>query len=463
MDVVIYVRISKDADGDEHGVNTQEDICRKYCARRGLKVVAVLPDNDLSASSGVARPRYQQALDMVASGQVKGVVVRRADRFVRQPRAMEDVIDHFEKHGASLMCVEGDLDLSTPQGRMVGRMLGAAAKNEMEVKASRQRDAAAAAARKGQRRSGCNRPFGYQADHVTPDENEQAAVVSACKAVLGGSNLAEVARQWNADGLKPPQSSKWTRQGVRKVLMNPMICALPTYHGEIITLDEGATVDWKPLVTEEVWIAVKGKLEVPARTGAKGVRTLLGGLAKCRCGNTVTAMKSHHGTGIYRCNPESRTADGSHVYRKADDVEAYIEGLVILRFQQDDAADLVVTPQNVDVGALRTKAAAIRVNLDVLASDMVTGVITRSQMLAASAMANKALADIDSQIAEASKGSVLTEMIVAEHAGDTWGKLDLARQRAIISALMDITLLSTGKGSRGFDPGSVQIAWKVAA
>ena len=39
-----------------------------------------------------------------------------------------------------------------------------------------------------------------------------------------------------------------------------------------------------------------------------GVRTLLGGLALCQCGNTVQGAINATGKHVYRCNPDARAA-----------------------------------------------------------------------------------------------------------------------------------------------------------
>ncbi|MGH3820493.1 MAG: recombinase family protein, partial [Pseudonocardiaceae bacterium] len=75
-------------------------------------VAEVYVDNDVSAYSGKPRPAWQQ---------------------------LEDVIDLADKHGIELATVTGEVDLSNPTGRLVARMLGAAARHEAEHKAQRQK------------------------------------------------------------------------------------------------------------------------------------------------------------------------------------------------------------------------------------------------------------------------------------------------------------------------------------
>jgi hypothetical protein len=78
---------------------------------------------------------------------------------------------------------------------------------------------------------------------------------------------------------------------------------------------------------------------------------------------------------------------GGHVARLAAPVEDFIERLVIARLSRPDAADLVTVPAGgPDVAALREEAAAIRHNLEEMAADRALSLMTRAQMLAATAL-----------------------------------------------------------------------------
>ncbi len=74
---IVYTRISQDQAADQHGVINQLAAREKHAASRRWNVIARLADNDVSASSG-------------------------AD--------LKYVIEIFEKAGARLASVEGDLD-----------------------------------------------------------------------------------------------------------------------------------------------------------------------------------------------------------------------------------------------------------------------------------------------------------------------------------------------------------------
>jgi DNA invertase Pin-like site-specific DNA recombinase len=461
---VIYVRESMDVWQDARAVARFEQECRRLCAARGLTVIKVLRDNDVRASTRNQGAGYEQVLRMLAARETDYVVIPVVDRFFRNLRDLEDVIDICLATGAALVAASGEIDLSHDQGRLVARLLTSVAKAETERKGARHRAANEQAARAGRPRTGAPRPFGYQADHVTPHPAEAAAVAEACQALLGGGTLSGVMREWTAQGLRPPQAGtkratrEWTRTSIRTILLNPRIAGLSAYRGEIV-----GTGQWEPLVDEPSWRAVRAILEDPGRKPPHGVRTLLGGLARCGCGNVVTGMPSHTGHRIYRCAPPGRDQAyaGGHVARQAAPVEEFIKKLVVARLSRPDAAGLVVVPEGgPDVGALRQEAAVIRINLDQMAADRALGLITRAQLIAATGQGTARLNQLAGQLAEAARENVLAPLIAADNAAAAWAALDLARQRAIITTLMTITFHSPGRGARrGFDPATVQITW----
>ncbi|HVB44690.1 MAG TPA: recombinase family protein [Streptosporangiaceae bacterium] len=465
---LIYTRISKDKLGEGHGVANQLADLEKRARARGWTVVYRLSDNDIGVTrkdptaAGRHRPGWAEALRLVDAGAVDVVLCWRWDRALREPLDLEYLIPRFDKAGVRFAEADGIIDLGTDSGRLAARILIAVAKAEQERKSERQRLANEAAAVRGKRRLGTPRPFGYCEDRVTAHPAEGPAVAQACAVVLGGGTLSAVMREWTKAGVRPVQSRSgrgWTRQSIRVILMNPRIAGLSAYRGEIV-----GTGRWEPLVSEETWRAVRGVLDDPSRKPQHGVRTLLGGLALCPCGNVVTGMPSHTGHHIYRCAPASKNQSwrGGHVARLAAPVEDFIARLVIGRLSRPDAADLVTVPEGgPDVAALREESAAIRRNLEDLAADRALGLVSRAQMLAATERGNVRLGEIGTDLDAAARENVLAPLAAAENAAAVWEDLDLARQRAVIKTLMSVTLCSPGKGARrAFDPGTVQVAWR---
>jgi site-specific DNA recombinase len=93
MRAAVYLRISRDDDGNELGVDRQKPPCLKLAEAKGAEVVRIFVDNDLSAYSGKHRPEYEAMLQWVRDGKLDMLIAWDADRFTRQPRENEDLID----------------------------------------------------------------------------------------------------------------------------------------------------------------------------------------------------------------------------------------------------------------------------------------------------------------------------------------------------------------------------------
>ncbi len=83
----IYVRISRDREGLEAGVDRQEADCRKLAEARGWEVAGVYSDNDVSATDRrKLRKAYRQLLADLAAGRIDAIVTYSSSRLYRRPR-----------------------------------------------------------------------------------------------------------------------------------------------------------------------------------------------------------------------------------------------------------------------------------------------------------------------------------------------------------------------------------------
>lgn len=124
-------------------------------------------DNDLVRLLRQATPLLLQVLDGLRSGEFDVVLAWHTDRPHRNLSELEEFIDVCDCGAVKIATVQaGDLDLATPSGRMVARMLGSAAGYESEHKADRNRRKALESADAG-KVGGGTRPYGYNADWRT--------------------------------------------------------------------------------------------------------------------------------------------------------------------------------------------------------------------------------------------------------------------------------------------------------
>jgi DNA invertase Pin-like site-specific DNA recombinase len=468
---VIYARISHDPDKDKHedgGASIERQIkhCDMLAAAREWELIREpLIDNDRSAFSGKARPRFTELMGMMARKEIDAVLVWHIDRLCCRMDELVDIAKVCLNSKIKIATVHGDFDFSSPVGKLFATILIAVAEYERAHKGTRQVAAYEQLAEMGHRHYG-PRSFGYtngkKADdtarhgqrfilEIEPDE--AAAIAWAAQHVIAGGSIAEVMREWTRRGVSPTRSGRrWTRSSVLTILRNPAIAGLRAHNGVIVGAGQ-----WEPVISEQMWRGVQAVLASPERKRVRGTRTLLGGLGLCQCGNVLQGAVTPKGKHVYRCNRATRgDRPGPHCLRDAAAVDNRVTVAIIARLAQPDLVELT-RPAAPDLAALHTEATAIRENLDSLAADRALGLITRSQMLTASVRANERLDEIEAKLAAASADNVLAPFSSAESAQEVWHSLDLSRQRAVIDALCEsITILASGPGRR-FDADTIQI------
>ena len=127
---------------------------------------------------------------------------------------------------------------------------------------------------------------------------------------------------------------------------------------------------------------------------------------------------------------------------------------VLEALSRPEIADLISPPPHVDTAGLRAEAAAIRANLDEMAADRAVGLVSRSQMIAASERGNARLAEIAADLATTAGKGALVPFARGQAARDVWDGLDLSRRREVIRALTTVTLHPAGRGARSYDLAS---------
>ncbi len=465
-----YARISYDKAGDEHGVANQLADQARLAEIRGFTITRTESDNDISALTGKHRPGYEALMAAVRRGEIDVILVFQTSRFWRNRSERAAGIEILRKAGVSLIATKGpSLDMSTAYGRAMAGLLGEFDTMESEVKAERQQLANSEDAKAGKPRKGMPRPFGWQAGRAAADPAEAAAVLDGSRAILTGGTITGVAREWDRRGLRPHQAPfgplrehPWTCASVRQILRNPRNAGISTYYG-----DEVGQGTWEPLVPEETWRAVVAVLGDKGRKPTQGVRTMLGGIGLCRCGNYIVGSHSANGRPSYRCNQDSRNGrPGPHVGVIAAGVDEHVGALVVARLSEPGAAGLLAPAAgDGNAGALHDEAVSLRARLARLGELYMDGKITEQDMVSGRGRGEQRLAEVEEQLAGLGRESVLAPLIAARNIAAAWEGLGTDRRRAVVDALMTVTLYPSGRGARKFDPGKVLppgrgIVWK---
>jgi DNA invertase Pin-like site-specific DNA recombinase len=162
--------------------------------RRGWDV-DVVADEGLSAKD-LDRPGLQAALARLDQGEADVLVAVRLDRFSRDLHDFSGLMKRADREGWRLLCLDPDVDTSTPYGRMFQQLMAAVAELERQLIGQRTREALAQLKAQGV-------PLGTQTAH--PDEVLLRVLADRAE----GKSYARIARDLNAEGITTVRGGQW--------------------------------------------------------------------------------------------------------------------------------------------------------------------------------------------------------------------------------------------------------------
>ncbi len=446
---------------DEAGVDRQEKDCRARAKRDGYDVVGVYCDLATSAYKARIRPEYERMLADVEAGLIDVIIVYSADRLYRRLADLEQLVRALDNRVQVVALQSGDIDLSTADGRMLARMLGAAAQRESEKMAERISRAAMERAYNGTVTDGYDY-FGYcnGGRDIVPVEAE--AIRSAVERVLNeGTALNQIAKDWQAAGIG---HSGVRGEGVHRVLRRPDLAGLSQYKGKIV----GKLVDHPAIITPEQHYAIVAFLNQPGRRCGVGKpsTSLLGEIMTCdHCDQPLAAQSRRVGGGprspkrripIYGCR------DGGS-RRDREPVDAAITELVLAYLAKNAGAlRKPVKKGSGSTSAAASEAQALRDKLAqmpaLLAGD--TAMSPADYGAAVNALRDR-LHVVESQLAVTSATPAAASLIVHNDIRAAWNDLDMPTRRTIIREL--IAEIRVGRNPRYAPPmDNITVTWATS-
>lgn len=456
------------------GVDRQEQSCRALAASRGWEVVEVIAENDTSATKG-RRKKYEAMIADAKAGHYDVIIGWAVDRITRSPREVEDLISMSESTGVLVATVSGDLDLTTDQGRLVGRILGNVARAEIEAKTRRMKAAYRQAAQDGEQpRTRC---YGYRADGtVEPDE---ADVVRDCYArFVAGQGAWSITRWLNEAGHTNTKGEPWSYRAVGWMIRNPRYAAERWHmfdnNAGLKGMEYIGPGNWEAIVDPQTWAAAKAKVadnaaKYPAQ--APNRKHLGSGLLLCGiCGKGLRGywqtQKKRDGASRkylrYGCYPSR------HLIRRAPEVNELVIAEVVRYLRENDLAALMRDEQAATVSReLREEAVGLQGSLKALEASMALPVGHPDYLSPAlggrteQRIMNR-LEEIEAQRATAGRRSALALVAGAADPGNAWRELaerDIRAAQEVARAVVTITVLPAKAGRSPFDPATVWFDW----
>lgn len=306
----LYLRLSVNREGTT-AIERQENDCREWAARHGLKVREIHIDRGRSAfKMGVARAGFDAALAALTSGVVGTLIVWKLDRLSRQGMGQVGlVLDDLDKAQGRLVSVQDGLDSSTTNARLVIEMLSELARAESANIGLRVRSAKEHLRSSG-RWIGGKAPYGLVArdGRLYVDPKTGPVVREIARRVLDGTSVTKVTLWLNAESIPSPRGKKWGTGSVAQLLRGPATAGLLP---ETVKKADGSgytgTVrPWRDPETGET-VSIMGEGEEPLISPADQARILTAFAERTRLstyGGATGALQGesrHLLTGLLRC------------------------------------------------------------------------------------------------------------------------------------------------------------------
>jgi site-specific DNA recombinase len=449
-----YARISLDAAGEALGVARQQQDNTDQATRRNWEIIESYTDNNLSAyKRSVVRPAFEKLLSDLESGRLDGFVAYDIDRLWRQPADLERVIRIYEdKPTLVFATVQGDIDLSTSQGRTMARIMVALANKSSADTSRRVKRQIAQQAEAGEPHWS-RRPYGYTTEK-TLDPVEAPIVRQMGEWFIQGFSYREIAWRLNEHGTHTRAGSLWYVGTIRQFMKAERFAAL-RIQGEKVY--DGT---WSAIFSKEEWAAIQ--LEVMMRKGKyadrpKAKKYLLTGLLVCSCGGYLRGMTKRDAPDrplrrTYQCptssETERRMKTCAAMCVDADSLEHYVREQVLDCLDNPDFAD-VVGVESVDknrIAELRHEAVDLNARRDQMLDDYIDGTLTKDSLKRAQERLSARRALIDTELDKLQRAQFNVSLNEGETVGEAWIDRPDGWRRALIDLLINDIVIS--KSSR---------------
>jgi DNA invertase Pin-like site-specific DNA recombinase len=323
-----YIRVSQVA--GRSGVRfispaVQREQIVTWAASNGVRLAEVFEELDESGARA-DRPQLLEAIERVESKATDGLVVAKLDRFGRSLIDGLAAIARIEKAGGTFVSVADGLDLSTPTGKLVLRIMFSMGEWELDRVRANWQVARARAIERGVHLSWIA-PVGYRRrkdGHLIRDPRTAPAIEEAFRRRAGGATTTEIAAYLNEEGALDHLERTFTDSGLWRLFANR------TYLGEVRSGDLVNPDAHEQLVSEVTW----QQAQAPKRAPWRRYEVLLAGICRCaNCGRTMSperAWSTRSPSDAYRCSAgkHGRLTCRRPAVARADELEPLVEEAV---------------------------------------------------------------------------------------------------------------------------------------
>ena len=208
MKAIIYLRVSTEEQGESGlGLSSGETNAREYCERQGIEVLDVVREVK-SGKNTTKRPLLNATLERCKAGEAELLISPNVSRLARSVIDLCKMQETAKSSGFRILLLDNpELDLNTPNGKMVFQFLGVMAEWEREIISDRTKKALAAKKSKGEK--------------VGRTSTLSPSTVAMIREMRRLHSLPQIAKALNDQGVATGQGgANWYPATVRKVLIS---------------------------------------------------------------------------------------------------------------------------------------------------------------------------------------------------------------------------------------------------
>lgn len=129
MTTALYVRTST---SDKQDTKMQIDELRSLAKIKELSAIKVYEDKGFTGKN-MKRPSLQLLLDDIKSNKIDYLLIWKFDRLARSLQELLFMISLVDKYNVKLISLKDNIDMSTPQGRLMLHIIGAFSQFEADI------------------------------------------------------------------------------------------------------------------------------------------------------------------------------------------------------------------------------------------------------------------------------------------------------------------------------------------
>lgn len=410
-----------------------------YARAHGHAVTPNPEELDVSGSK-LRRPILDAIVERIRGGESDGIIVNDLDRYSRDVLGANLLLVEIKKAGGTLVSVHENIDITTPDGKMMFDFRMAIAENYLARSREKWAEAQRHAVEKGIYTEGYV-PMGYEKreDRRLYPSPDAPIIKQAWRMRIAREPTRRIVHFLN-EKMPRPEGALWLDATVELMFRKRI------YVGELSRRGVTNKEACEPLVSEAEWQAAQiARKKTGPRTQKENLLTGIIRCAGCRYAMTPaeTSVKRLSGRtyiAVYRCRREhapGRCPSPSSITRKS--IEPYVEDAFLSEMA---GTRLVAAQTDTEIAQAQDQLAHLETELATFAADTT---VREALGEAAYHAAMQSRSDGVSVARETLRSLSASEPILA--GVETWDSLSVDERRRILGSAIDAVFVRKGSGA----------------